>query len=182
MPDHSWLQLLFSLALGVVLLRMTGRLPALSERIVQLAARLHPTRPQEREAEWLALLDETPGTWRKLFLALSNVQAITTAQVTYQVQVNLRAKLDEQIKVLQLMLVILIGLLFLRTLIEQFKKNTLVTNFIDQDGVLIPNQTMTLAAFTEAGRPPGNVWRRVRRRELCKALTAPQKNEEVDND
>lgn len=71
MADLNWPEVLLGLGLAAALGELTDWLPRISENTVRLAARHLPQRAQEREAEWLAMLDELPGKWGPFVFALS---------------------------------------------------------------------------------------------------------------
>lgn len=73
MSEIHWWDIIVTLVLGAVLSEFTDWLPKLAERLVRWVARLHPTRAEIREKEWLAILDNLPGKWSKLGFACAHI-------------------------------------------------------------------------------------------------------------
>lgn len=76
----NFLEILFLLALALLLLEYTNWLPKLAERIIESLARHLPGKNQIRAAEWLAMLDEIPNKLSKLIYSFSFIPVILKSQ------------------------------------------------------------------------------------------------------
>ena len=69
MSEINWLEIFIGVVLTLLLTEISGFIPRLAEFIARKLAKQLPELAEEREMEWLAILDDVPSPWSKLFRA-----------------------------------------------------------------------------------------------------------------